>query len=404
MNHYFTTLVFTILGFVSQAQPDTDVYLFDMSFEKDSLMLSNLKNISDQSGYDNQPSFLDDSHVLFTATRNGQTDICSYNLDDATKIWLTNTESSEYSPLKIPFQNAISAVRLEKDGTQYLVRYPISKDEPPTVLIDDIVIGYHLWLNRHILISSIIKDENLSLTVSDFRFTKHKDLIDNVGRSLSKIPSEKDENNFSFIDKNTKSWQVMSFDLEKLKAKVLFEMLPEVEDLVWLNEDLVLAGKGATLYLHNLRKRSDWQPVASLEHLGLSNITRLAISPNGKKLAIVAEKIQDIDKKTPELIVLQQLEAYNNRDIEAFLNCYSDDVRLYNFPKELISEGKEALREQFGNMFESITDLHAEIENRTIIGNTVIDKEKVRANGKTHEAVAIYEIENGLITRVTFLE
>jgi len=404
MSRLYFALILVLLGLSLQAQPETDVYVFDVSLTKDSLLLSNIKNISNLKGYDNQPSFLDEDHVLFASTRSGQTDICSYNLKNNSKIWLTDTEGSEYSPLKIPSQEAFSAVLLEKNGTQRLLAYPLVKDERPNVLIDDIVIGYHLWLNRNIIISSIIKDENLTLTVSDFKLKKHKDLIDNVGRSLLKIPSKAEDRIFSFVDKNSTPWLLMSFDLDRLKAKLLFEMLPNVEDLIWLNDDLVLAGSGNKLYSHNNRKRSDWIPMASLENYGLTNITRLALSPNGKKLALVAEKILDFDERMPQMLVQQQLDAYNSKNLEAFLANYSEDIKLYNFPNTLISEGKTAMRDSYSSMFASIDDLYAEIENRSIIGNKVIDKEKVTVNGKTIYTVAIYEIENGLIKSVTFMQ
>lgn len=45
-----------------------------------------------------------------------------------------------------------------------------------------------------------------------------------------------------------------------------------------------------------------------------------------------------------------------------------------------------------------------EIENRIVINNKVIDKEKVRFNDTTINAVAIYEVSNGQITKVNFIE
>ena len=63
-----------------------------------------------------------------------------------------------------------------------------------------------------------------------------------------------------------------------------------------------------------------------------------------------------------------------------------------------------ALKKQYAPFFKSTPDLNAEIVNRIVIGNKVIDKEKVLVNGKTIYAIAIYEIQNGLISRVTFIQ
>src|SRR5690606_11283985 len=103
-----------LLGFFmttawAMAQVNTEIYLFDLTMDKTGPVLSNPKNISNNEGYDNQPSFMDDHTVLFASTRNGQTDILQFNITQgSTSEWLTNTQTgSEYSPLKIPGTNAI---------------------------------------------------------------------------------------------------------------------------------------------------------------------------------------------------------------------------------------------------------------------------------------------------------
>jgi len=403
MNKNLLQLIFVFSAFVSLAQPDTEIFLFDLEFSKDSLRLYNLKNVSAENpGYDNQPSFLNDSILLFVSTRNDQTDVTSYNVNNGVTTWLTETEASEYSPIKIPGQDAFAAVKLEKNGEQRLYKYSFSDPKVNALLIDDIVIGYHLWLNKDIVISSILKDENLTLTVSDFRFKKHKDLVEHVGRSLSIIPKTNPPA-FSFVDKNPNPWKLMSFDLDELEAEPLFDMMPNVEDIVWLNDDYVFSGKGSNVYVHKNKKRNQWEVTANLEGYGITNITRMAVSPNTNKIAIVGEYVLDYDPSTPDAIVQQQLEAYNYQDIDMFMETYADNVELYNYPNNLFVNGKAQMRDIYERLFAETPDLYAELENRTIIGNKVIDKEKVRMNGETIFAVAIYEVENGLIKKVTFI-
>jgi hypothetical protein len=48
--------------------------------------------------------------------------------------------------------------------------------------------------------------------------------------------------------------------------------------------------------------------------------------------------------------------------------------------------------------------LNCEIKNRIIIGNKVIDEEYITANGQNFSAVAIYEVQNGKIAKVTFIQ
>ena len=103
--------------------------------------------------------------------------------------------------------------------------------------------------------------------------------------------------------------------------------------------------------------------------------------------------------------VQTQLDGYNTGDLELFLSAYADTVRIYNFPDELGAEGKEAMRETYGNMFERLPDLHCRLVNRMVMGNRVIDHESVvfAAGEPPTEVIAMYTVEEGLITEVRFL-
>ncbi len=111
----------------------------------------------------------------------------------------------------------------------------------------------------------------------------------------------------------------------------------------------------------------------------------------------------DTLKETPEQLVQRQLEAYNSRDLKAFLATYSEDIILNDLPEKLICSGMEALRNKYKIMFENTPDLFCEIKKRIVLGNKVIDHEYVLKNGKYISVVAVYEINNALITKVTFI-
>lgn len=107
--------------------------------------------------------------------------------------------------------------------------------------------------------------------------------------------------------------------------------------------------------------------------------------------------------ETPEQVVQRQVNAYNARDLQAFLDTYTSDVEIYNEEGELTMKGHEQMRERYGPMFEKVTNLYCEIENRIVINNKVIDKEKVRFNDRYLNAVAVYEVVDGKISKVTFV-
>ena len=108
---------------------------------------------------------------------------------------------------------------------------------------------------------------------------------------------------------------------------------------------------------------------------------------------------------SPEAVVQKQLEAYNAHNLDAFAATYADDVELTELPADVFVRGIAQLRERYAKPFADPT-LHAEIVNRIVVGNTIVDHERVRRTFPegpgTMEALAIYVVENGKITRVWF--
>ncbi|MFB3386910.1 amidohydrolase family protein [Flavobacterium sp. LAR06] len=151
----------------------------------------------------------------------------------------------------------------------------------------------------------------------------------------------------------------------------------------------VSVGKKANLIL------LDANPVDNIENF--SKIDR--VINNG-----VVFNPESIIEETPLALVQRQLNAYNLRNIEAFLEPYAEDVEIYNYPDKLIEKGKAEMRKNYAAMFEKVPNLHCELLGRIVQGNTVIDKERVQFGKEIVEAVAIYHIENNKIKKVYFVD
>jgi imidazolonepropionase-like amidohydrolase len=105
----------------------------------------------------------------------------------------------------------------------------------------------------------------------------------------------------------------------------------------------------------------------------------------------------------PEALVQRQVNAYNAHDIDAFVATYARDVQVFNHPVELVSDGRDALRRDYAELFAAAPNLHTEIVDRITIGEYVIDRERVTGFGQPFEAVAIYRVRAELIDRVWFV-
>ena len=106
----------------------------------------------------------------------------------------------------------------------------------------------------------------------------------------------------------------------------------------------------------------------------------------------------------PEEVVQRQLIAYNAKDLDAFVAQYADDVREYRPPmREPFLEGRAAFRAYYGDQRFVLPDLHAEIVQRMVVGNKVVDHERIVGIRKSEvEGIALYEVIDGLICNVWF--
>ncbi|RKE95028.1 hypothetical protein BXY80_2046 [Ichthyenterobacterium magnum] len=425
MKLYFSALcfLFFVFGF---SQTNTEIFLFDLENNSSMIELKNVKNLSNNEGYDNQPSFINDRYIVFASMRNGQTDIAKYDTRYDSKSWVNFSEGGEYTPLKIPHKDEVSAVRLDKDGKQRLYTYNLRNGESKE-LINNLVVAYYTWYNKHTVVSAVIEKEQLNLFVSNLLDGSNIKHATNVGRSFHRIPNS---NLVSFISKENKNqWQIKSLNPLTGKTKVIANTIQDVEDICWLDSKTLLSGKNNLLYKLRLKTDTSWKQIANLGSDGITKITRLIVNTEGNKLLIAGDvstqkeatkETEDISEESSdnsntnsenttnetniESIIQRNLNAYNARDINAFMKDYADDVKLYQYPNTLQTEGKEAMRKNYNDWFNRVKDLRAFVKKRIIFGNKVIDEEQVTANGQILNVVAIYEVKNGKIIKVTFMQ
>jgi hypothetical protein len=105
--------------------------------------------------------------------------------------------------------------------------------------------------------------------------------------------------------------------------------------------------------------------------------------------------------QTPDQIVQQQLEAYNLRDIDAFMEVFHADIELWTLGENSPSkEGWEIVKSAYLELFKNSPALNSKVLNRTVIGNKVIDYECISGRNGAEDViylVMIYEVKDGKI-------
>src|SRR6185437_12518155 len=201
---------------------------------------------------------------------------------------VTSTPESEYSPTFMPGGRRISVVRVEPDSTQRLWSFALNGNDPELVLRTIKPVGYHAWLDATHLALYILGTPS-TLQVVDTK-TEHADTVARgIDRSLSPIAMD----TVSFVQRHPDSTLTLArlsingttgaahvAPIAPLPAGALY--------VVWTSTGVAITAAGSKLYtLH--RGETAWREAADLASDGLAHISRLAISPNGHWLALVAD-------------------------------------------------------------------------------------------------------------------
>jgi len=106
-----------------------------------------------------------------------------------------------------------------------------------------------------------------------------------------------------------------------------------------------------------------------------------------------------------ELVVQRQLDAYNQRDLDAWLATYAPDAEQHLLHAGLMASGVDAIKARMQERFAD-PHLHAELVSRTVMDNIVVDHEFVTRTFPeglcSIEMICIYEVQEGLIRKATF--
>jgi len=373
------------------SQTNTDLFLVEINDGK--IEINNPVNISNNEGYDNQPSFYDDDDILFSSTRNGQTDIAIYHIKSGSIDWISNTPgASEYSPTKVPDKNSISAIRLDTNGLQRIYNYEIGSGQNKE-LLKDLKVGYHVWYSPEILVTTVLVDNRMDLVIANPKNNTSKTIQKKVGRSLHKIPNT---NLVSFVKQGDKTSTLMSLNPSSGETKKIITLTDKSQDICWINDGTILTGYGKSILEFNPQTDSNWNELARFSDKNINNISRLAINATNTKLVLVAEE-------SPEVIVQKQVKTFNSGNLDAFVSCFAENVRVQNFPNDTLYVGNSTMKTSYKRYLTNNPDTKVKVTNRIVIGNTVIDEELATVSGKDHQQVAIYEVANGKINSMTFI-
>lgn len=285
MKKYFLLLLICF-PFAVFAQPGTEIIVFDIDVKAAGITLYNPVNITKHKGYDNQPFFYR-SHLYYSSqVDSGQIDIVRFEDRYKTTRRITITEDSEFSPTITPDEKFISCILQRKNGKQDLIKYPVNGGEP-TIIIDDLKVGYHTWANNNELLLFVLEDTaTFGLHHYNTDTKKDKRIAGNIGRGLNKIPGK---NAVSFIQKDSTGGMIKEYNIASGNVSVIMPALPNRDFLAWTKKGVIIMSDGKDIYFAKPATRS-WQKIEIRSDHPLKNITRLVINEHDTKLAVVVSE------------------------------------------------------------------------------------------------------------------
>jgi len=288
MRILFSFILFCFFFQPLLAQTDSQIFLMTIEFSEEGFQISEVKNISDNPGYNSQPYFSDNQTLLYARNNNGQPDIARYVLSSGkTELWNNPTEGGEYSPQTIPNENAFAAVRLDPDGKQRLYRY--NPDGTSNELIKDVEVAYFCFDSPNTILASTLGLNQLNLVHLDISSGKSRELLKNSGRCIQHIPNT--ENLSYTLVNEEKNLDIYQWDPKTQESFFICQLPIGIQDYTWWDDYKIMIGSASALFVYDLYGDGEWSHIGDLSSYGIKNITRLAISPDGTKLAVVGEKI-----------------------------------------------------------------------------------------------------------------
>lgn len=268
---------------VAQSPPGTDVFVVSLTRTGGALKLGAATNITARPGYDNQPAFSPNGQsIYYTSQVGGQTDIFRYDFAAGKSAQLTNTAESEYSPTVMPDGSHFSVIRVERDSTQRLWSFTLAGGALKPVLDSIKPVGYHAWLNADTVFVFVLGNP-ATLRRAELAHGTAQIIASNIGRALAKVPGE---HAVSYVQQDSSGGWIRTVDPVSGTSESLVRLPEAASFFAWTPSGELLSASGNRVLAWK-RGRGEWTEVARFTEPGLQQITRLAVSPAGDKLALV---------------------------------------------------------------------------------------------------------------------
>ena len=265
------------------AFPDTDIFLLDLQQAQ-----SPPRNITARPGYDNQPAFsADGAQLLYSAAMNSQTEVFVYDIRRDTRQRLTHTKGFEFSPSFMPSGSEIlvNRVRGGLNSSGQLWAYSLQGEPLRRVSAAFTALAYYAWADRHTVVAMINENKSPLLIVD---VGSGNVSAGPMGQFPLPTTMPHTISYWRGGGENEKA-EIHLFSVHSHESRPVTRPVGNKPYLAWNAASSLWMAKDNVIYSWSAGDKSGWTPHWTFSQPGLGNISRLAISPGGRYLAIVSQ-------------------------------------------------------------------------------------------------------------------
>ena len=297
MNRSATLLFLVLVSFSASAQIyDTEVWVGKLDRTAGRFVISDLKNISNHPGYDNQPAFFADGDRLIYTSEAGQL------ADDGNGLQAVVVDLRSGQSTAMPSMNGFSPTPMS-DGTHVMMlrdgrvwRYDLAggKPEPLTETKDA---GYFNRIDDRTFVL-FMNDKEQRVVIYDQKSKAMKTVATGAVTPIYSVPGQSAvtfvaESPFPVPEKPDpavkRTLSLRRLDLESGSVTTLAAIpFRTGGHHVWTATGTLLMASGRSIYEWSPARPDQWTPVFEATDPGLQGITRIALSVRGDRIAIVS--------------------------------------------------------------------------------------------------------------------
>jgi len=267
--------------------PHTDIFVFDLDLNSSGMALSEGKNATQRTGYDNQPYFtIDSTSFIYSRADDYQTDVYEYFLKTNKTKRLTDSPATEFSPTPSPSNKLIAFVSDRNGGIWFGDRKKLDKPKWVLEASDNREpVGYFAW-NHETEDLLYWSRYGFSMALVNRKTGSYHFVAGNTPPSTPHIIPGTQK--FSFVHRQTNGqvW-IKELDPNTKAIRPLIMVNGTNMNYTWAPDGSILMVQNNKLNRWEGGSDSGWSIIADLQELGVSNANRLAVSPDGNHLAVV---------------------------------------------------------------------------------------------------------------------